>query len=78
MELKDKEKAYSEASKFVSPFIDNIPTHCTGAAIDMTLFRVQRSGYHLLEMGKFRGKSPGRNFFSEYKLSREGKPHFTS
>jgi D-alanyl-D-alanine dipeptidase len=51
--IKDKELAYQETSKFVSPFIDNTPTHCTGAAIDMSLFRVVKGKPELLDMGKF-------------------------
>ncbi len=38
--VKDKELSYSETCKLVSPFIDNTPTHATGAAIDMTLFEI--------------------------------------
>ena len=43
--------AYQEAAKFVSPFIDNIPTHATGAAIDISLFSVNNK--KLIDMGKF-------------------------
>ncbi len=53
LKLQDKEKAYIEASKFASPFIANTPTHCTGAAIDMTLFRISESKDELLTMSKF-------------------------
>jgi len=54
LKLENKEKAYTEASKFVSPFIDNIPTHCTGAAIDITLFiKKDNNTYELLDMGNF-------------------------
>ncbi|MDF3046884.1 MAG: putative peptidase vanX D-ala-D-ala dipeptidase [Candidatus Midichloriaceae bacterium] len=51
--IKDKEQAYQETAKYVSPFIDNIPTHCTGAAIDITLFRETSGVEELLNMGKF-------------------------
>jgi D-alanyl-D-alanine dipeptidase len=48
------EHIYSETCKFASPFIDNIPVHCTGAAIDFTLFRQDEQGVRtLLDMGKF-------------------------
>lgn len=53
LKISDKESAYKETSKLVSPFIDNIPTHCTGAAIDMTLFRIVNGKPQLLDMGKF-------------------------
>ena len=45
--------AYKEASKSVSPFIENATVHCTGAAIDMTLFRVAGGKIELLDMGEF-------------------------
>ena len=46
-------EAYVETTKHVSPFIKNIPTHATGAAIDMRLF-VQECGENvLLDLGKF-------------------------
>ncbi len=48
--IKDKELAYEETSKSVAPFIDNVPPHSTGAAIDMTLFSLKDG---LLDMGKF-------------------------
>jgi D-alanyl-D-alanine dipeptidase len=51
--INDKELAYQETSKFVSPFIDNIPTHCTGAAIDITLFRMIAGIAVLIDMGAF-------------------------
>lgn len=52
--VKDKEIAYSETRKLFSPFIDNVLTHTTGAAIDMTLFRINKGGTReLLDMGKF-------------------------
>ena len=51
--LKDKELAYQETSKSVSPFIDNIPTHATGAAIDITLFYIDDQANKLMDLGKF-------------------------
>jgi zinc D-Ala-D-Ala dipeptidase len=48
------EAAYNETCKFVSPFIDNIPVHCTGAAIDFMLFTFNKNGsMELLDLGKF-------------------------
>ena len=52
-EVKDKEIAYQETTKHVSPFISNIPTHATGAAIDFTLFFTDDQGEELMDMGKF-------------------------
>jgi D-alanyl-D-alanine dipeptidase len=51
--IKDKELAYKETSKHVAPFIDNVPPHSTGAAIDMTLFVIKDGQENLLDMGKF-------------------------
>ncbi len=51
--MHDKPAAYLETTKSVSPFINNIPPHCTGAAIDMTLFRIVNGKKQLLDMGKF-------------------------
>lgn len=47
----NKEIAYVETCKYVSPFIDNIPTHATGAAIDISLFEVEKK--QLLDLGEF-------------------------
>lgn len=51
--IKDKELAYQESCKSVSPFIGNIPVHCTGAAIDISLFRIVDGKPQLLDMGEF-------------------------
>ena len=64
----DKELAYQETSKQVSPFIDNIPTHTTGAAIDITLFIIKEGQEELLDMGKFdviSGPNDQQETFSE-------------
>lgn len=54
LKYKDDEVAYSETSKYVSPFIENVPTHCTGAAIDMTLFLISETGeISLMNLGMF-------------------------
>ena len=45
------DESYKETSKYVSPFIGNTPTHCTGAAIDISLFRIDTN--NLLDLGKF-------------------------
>jgi zinc D-Ala-D-Ala dipeptidase len=51
--IEDIEVAYQEAAKQFSPFIKNIPTHATGAAIDITLFSITGEQTELLDMGKF-------------------------
>jgi D-alanyl-D-alanine dipeptidase len=58
--IKDKQQAYQETAKLVSPFINNIPVHCTGAAIDIMLFRIVDNSYELLDMGQF-GVISGEN-----------------
>lgn len=52
-EVNDKEIAYQETTKHVSPFIDNVPTHATGAAIDITLFFIKDKKEEVIDMGKF-------------------------
>jgi D-alanyl-D-alanine dipeptidase len=52
-EIKDKNQAYKETCRHVSPFIDNVPTHATGAAVDITLFEINENEVKLLDMGKF-------------------------
>lgn len=66
--IPDPYLAYEETCKHVSPFIDNIPTHTTGAAIDMTLFVFNENGATLLDMGKFDvifGPNDAQETFSE-------------
>lgn len=67
VEIKDKEMAYQETTKHVSPFIDNIPTHGTGAAIDITLFKFDETKCELMNMGMFdtiHGHNPQQETFS--------------
>lgn len=67
-EVKDKKLAYKETTKHVSPFIDNIPTHGTGAAIDITLFEMKDDKDVLIDMGMFdtiHGYNPEQETFSE-------------
>lgn len=67
LEVNDKNIAYNETTKHVSPFIDNIPTHSTGAAIDITLFEITDHGEKLLDMGMFDtiyGHNPAQDTFS--------------
>ena len=48
------ESVYVETCKLISPFIDNIPVHCTGAAIDFMLFEFKENdSMELLDLGKF-------------------------
>ncbi len=75
-EVKDKELAYQETTKHVSPFIDNIPTHGTGAAIDITLFEIKDEGEVLVDMGMFDtiyGHNPAQETFSENTTQQQRK-----
>ncbi|MBL3285264.1 D-alanyl-D-alanine dipeptidase domain protein [Rickettsiales endosymbiont of Paramecium tredecaurelia] len=66
--IPDPELAYRETTKHVSPFIDNIPTHATGAAIDITLFKINKDVKTMLNMGMFDtiyGHNPAQETFSE-------------
>jgi D-alanyl-D-alanine dipeptidase len=69
VDIKDKNRAYEETTKHVSPFIDNHPTHATGAAVDITLFRLTKEGAtELLDMGMFdtiHGPNPQQETFSQ-------------
>ena len=76
VEVKDKELAYQETTKHVSPFIDNIPTHGTGAAIDITLFETKDEGEVLIDMGMFDtiyGHNPAQETFSENTTQQQRK-----
>ena len=44
-------ESYDKTSIYVSPFINNIPPHCTGGAIDITLFKIV--DFTILDLGKF-------------------------
>jgi D-alanyl-D-alanine dipeptidase len=51
--VKDPEIAFAQTCKEVSPIEGNVPTHCTGAAIDITLFINNGVKETLIDMGKF-------------------------
>ena len=61
-------EATNEASKWVSP-PEIRPVHCTGAAVDMTLFEIKKDGSkQLVDMGKFGvifGENPHPQTLSE-------------
>lgn len=68
--FKDPQVAYSETCKYVSPFIDNIPTHCTGAAVDMTLFIIQDDNtVKLLDLGDFNAVSNTNDSHQTFSLN---------
>jgi D-alanyl-D-alanine dipeptidase len=74
--IKDIEVVYQEAAKQFSPFINNIPTHATGAAIDITLFSITGEQNELLDMGKFDvsfGPNDQQETFSENTTEKQRK-----
>ncbi len=46
-----QEEAYAETSKWVSPYINNVPVHSTGAAVDIHIF--DRESKTFCDMGRF-------------------------
>jgi zinc D-Ala-D-Ala dipeptidase len=59
--LKDEE-IFQQTATMVSPVVDNVPPHCTGGAIDITLINLKTN--EPLDMGKF-GVLFGKNDVSE-------------
>ena len=57
------EQAYIETSKWVSPYIDNVPTHSTGAAIDIVLWSKKKNRF--CDMGRFNVGGVNALTFSE-------------
>jgi len=52
--IKEPDIAYAQTCISVSPYINNIPVHSTGAAIDIHLFTINTNGTkELLDLGKF-------------------------
>lgn len=69
LKSKDSHRAYELTCKSVSPFINHIPAHCTGGALDMALFRkLGEDQYELLDMGQMGvlwGANTQRKTFSQ-------------
>lgn len=67
------EEVFAEACKWVSPVVNNVPVHSTGAAIDIRLWDTQKGEF--IDLGKF-GVVWGKNlhaptFSSEVSLSQK-------
>ncbi|MDP3889110.1 MAG: M15 family metallopeptidase [bacterium] len=58
-----EQEAYEETCKFVSPYIDNIPTHSTGAAVDIALYSKKTGTF--CDMGRFNTSVSTAPTFSE-------------
>jgi D-alanyl-D-alanine dipeptidase len=57
------EEAYAQTSKFVSPYLNNVPVHSTGAAIDIHLYSNKKCDY--CHMGRFNSSKGGAPTFSD-------------
>ena len=71
------EMAEREASKWVSPYKNNVPVHSTGAAVDIRLWDNRTSGF--LDMGAFGviwGKNENAPTFSENLIDRQKQNRF--
>lgn len=67
------DEVYSETCKWVSPVMNNVPVHSTGAAIDIRLWDNKKNEF--LDLGKFGvvwGKNPSAPTFS-FELNAEQK-----
>lgn len=58
-----EDQAYAEASKWVSPYINNVPAHSTGAAVDIALFNNVTKTF--CDMGRFNKSGDIALTFSE-------------
>ena len=64
------EQAYSETSKWVSPYIDNVPPHSTGGAIDIHLWNDVTQSF--CDMGRFnKGGSIAPTFSTDVRINEE-------
>ena len=64
------EQAYAETSKWVSPYIDNVPPHSTGAAIDIHLWNNKTHSF--CDMGRFnKGGSLAPTFSSDSRITEQ-------
>lgn len=67
-----EEQAYQETCKWVSPYINNVPVHSTGAAIDIHLWSNKRNAF--CDMGRFNVAGPfAPTFSTEPQLSENQK-----
>lgn len=66
------QQAYDETCKWVSPYIDNIPVHSTGAAVDIALF--DQKSQRFCNMGRFNtGGKQAPTFTADESLTEEQK-----
>lgn len=64
------EQAYAETSKWVSPYIDNVPPHSTGGAIDIHLWNNATQSF--CDMGRFnKGGSVAPTFSTDTAINEE-------
>ena len=58
-----EQEAYDETCKWVSPYINNVPVHSTGAAVDIALYSKKADKF--CDMGKFNSGGIAAPIFSE-------------
>ncbi|MCX5923591.1 MAG: hypothetical protein NTU89_03420 [Candidatus Dependentiae bacterium] len=69
-----KEEAYAQTSKWVSPYIDNVPVHSTGAAVDIHIF--DRESNSFCDMGRFNTSGTlAPTFSTDNRLTSQQKNH---
>jgi D-alanyl-D-alanine dipeptidase len=67
-----QEEAYIETCKWVSPYIDNVPAHATGGAVDIILWDDKQKKY--CDMGRFNvGGNEAPTFSQSSRLTSEQK-----
>jgi len=67
-----QQEAYTETSKWVSPYINNVPVHSTGAAIDIHIF--DRKSKTFCDMGRFnKGGKLAPTFSTDSVLTQQQK-----
>lgn len=68
------EEAYQETCKWVSPYINNVPTHSTGAAVDIHLWNNKTEQF--CDMGRFNsGANTASTFSSDESITEEQIKH---
>lgn len=69
-----EQEAYQETCKWVSPYINNVPAHSTGGAIDIHLWSNKANSF--CDMGRFNvGGSLAPTFSNDPSLSEEQQKH---
>ena len=69
-QMMTQSEVYAETSKWISPYIDNVPVHSTGAAIDIHLWDGESKTF--CDMGRFnKGGSLAPMFSGDVRLTQQ-------